>query len=178
MQSVTTVLGASYNIWTFTGKVVGANKNLETQVGGGGSYQQGYSSPVTSTTYTHDNIFVQDSSGEEKALQLVDWDIACRDGHDVTVVALTKEGHGPYVCFHNRTTGMTYWCPEKLWNSINDAPVWMYVVGVFLLPCLGLFIIGVSEILPLAVALFFWRRRVNKTKKQNKSIIEAYLKTV
>lgn len=65
----------------FRGAVVGANKQLETKVhggGGGGSTYRGtgYTAPVriSSTTTTHDLIHLADESGTEHALRLQNWD--------------------------------------------------------------------------------------------------------
>lgn len=108
--------GKPYEHYSVTGKVTGASKHLETQVSGGGgggySYQgTGYSStaPITSRTVTHDQVFVNDGSGKEHALKLQDWDLAVREGHQLTAVWLVKRGKssGPYVAIRNHTTDET-----------------------------------------------------------------------
>ena len=96
----------------FTGKVVGTTKNLETKVsgGGGGGYTSqgsGYTAPVsiTSTTTVHDQLFLIDPSGKERSFQLQNFDIACRETHDVTVLWAAKKGknNGYNVLVYNHT---------------------------------------------------------------------------
>lgn len=108
--------GRSLEVHTMVGKVVGASKHLETKVhgsgGGGGSYQgTGYTAPVhiSSTTTTHDQIFLQASDGSEHALKLQNWDLACRESHELIATWMMKKGakSGPYVAIRNMTTGST-----------------------------------------------------------------------
>jgi hypothetical protein len=96
----------------FTGKVVGTTKNLETKVrgGGGGGYTSqgsGYTAPVsiTSTTTVHDQLFLVDPSGKECSFHLQNFDIACRETHDVTVLWAATKGkkNGFNVLVYNHT---------------------------------------------------------------------------
>ncbi len=106
-----------------TGKVASAEKQLETKVsgggGGGGSYRgTGYTAPVTvsSTTTTHDAIYLVDGSGQEHALRLQDWDLSVREGHELTAVWLIKKGKssGDYVAMHNATLKETNYDDKTL----------------------------------------------------------------
>jgi hypothetical protein len=106
-------------LYWFTGSVVGASKNLETRVtGGGGGGQNGYSAPVSirSTTTVHDQLFLVDRSGTERAFQLSNFDVACRESHNVSVVWAMKKGakEGPYILVHNHTTGDASFKNDKL----------------------------------------------------------------
>lgn len=93
-----------------TGRVVGAGKQLETVVSGGGGVTyngNGGSAPVQSRTIIHDRLFIMDRSGREHSIELVDWDVACREGHILTVTSLIKKTArcGIYVRVRNETTG-------------------------------------------------------------------------
>ncbi len=107
----------SFNIYHFTGKVASATKNMETKVsgsgGGGGSYQgTGYNAPVriTSTTIVHDQLFIVDKEGQEQALQLQGFNLACREGNIVTASWAVQEGaeEGPYFAITNHSTNQQF----------------------------------------------------------------------
>jgi len=113
MQAQTfTAGGSKFTIYYSRGKVVGKDKNFETRVSGGGggaSYQgTGGSAPISisSTTYIHDKIYLDIGNGKETAIELTDWDIACREGHDMMVVWIIKDNNqrGKYVAVKNFTT--------------------------------------------------------------------------
>lgn len=113
MPSQIMINGKAYEHYWVTGTVAGASKHLETRIsgGGGGGYNHqgtGFSStaPITSQTVTHDQIFLADGSGKEHTLKLQNWDIATREGHQLTAVWLIKRGQatGPYVAIQNHTT--------------------------------------------------------------------------
>ncbi|MBS1747606.1 MAG: hypothetical protein JST21_15695 [Bacteroidetes bacterium] len=102
----------TYTMYHDRGKVVGKDKNLETVVsgggGGGGNYQgTGGNTPVsiTSRTYVHDKIYLQKPDGKERAVEVTNWDVACREGNDVLVTWIVKQGKdgGPYVALKNFT---------------------------------------------------------------------------
>lgn len=110
-------------VYHFTGKVVGASKNLETKISGGGGGGGGgfsykgtgstaptYTNPIESTTYVHDQLFLKDREGNERALQLVDFDIACRKGHIVTAMWAIPEGKktGSYFTIINHSTNSKF----------------------------------------------------------------------
>jgi hypothetical protein len=111
-----TINGTTFQVHALTGRVASTNKQLETRVsggGGGGMMHQGsgYSSAVhiTSTTVTHDQIFLVDDAGSEHALRLQNWDIACREGNQMTAVWLIKKGKtsGNYVAIRNHSIDET-----------------------------------------------------------------------
>ena len=123
MTNTITTGNGQYTIYTFTGKVLSSGKNMETKVHGGGGGGATYggtggSAPVriTSTTVVHDQIFLQDTGGKERALQLQDFNIACREGNILTALWMIKSGanEGPYVVMHNHTTDQTFYQEQKL----------------------------------------------------------------
>ena len=103
----------SYEIYSFTGEVVGSEKHLETKVtgsGGGGTVIGGYGGSsnvhISSKTVTHDQIFLKNEE-EERSFQLTNINVSCREGHQLTVFWAVKKGKetGPYLGVVNHTTG-------------------------------------------------------------------------
>lgn len=130
--------GKPWAIYTFRGKVMEATKQMETKVSGGGgggfSYRgTGGSAPVsiTSTTVVHDQLFLQDEEGKERALQLQGFNIASRAGNELTALWAIKEGNqqGPYVAIHNHTTGETYYQDTEIGKMFRP-PILMLVATV------------------------------------------------
>lgn len=104
-------------IYSFTGKVASSSKNMETKVsgGGGGGYSYkgtGGTAPVriTSTTIVHDQLFLVNREGNETALQLQGFDLACRESNIVTAMWAIKEGSetGPYFAVLNHSTNSKF----------------------------------------------------------------------
>lgn len=131
------ISGRHYNIYTTTGKVNEAGKNLETKVhgGGGGGYNYqgtGGSAPVTitSTTVVHDQIFLTDASGTEHAFQLQDFNVACREGNEISVVWAIKAGGktGPYIVVVNHSTRQSYY-NEKQLKKMFRFNLWYFLGG-------------------------------------------------
>ena len=85
--------GRTYNIYWITGKVVGKDK---------------YST-------IRDNFFLLDLNGEEHAFQLRNFNVACREGHEMTVIWAVNKGKkaGPYIAVINHTTSEQYWLDDK-----------------------------------------------------------------
>lgn len=138
MQKIT-LNGKEVNLVPTTGKVLNANKNMETKVsgsGGGGSTFRGtgYNAPVTikSTTTVHDQFFLEDKEGREHAFQLTDFDLACRDGNTVTVLSAFKQEKktGHFIVVVNHSTGKTYY-NEKSLQKIS-APWLIPYIGGFI----------------------------------------------
>jgi hypothetical protein len=106
--------GRSVRVHHFTGKVANASKHLETRVhgsGGGGYTSQGSGTinpvTITSTTVVHDQIFIVDRDGRERALQLTGWNVPVREGNTVTAMWAIVDGEreGPYFAIINHSTG-------------------------------------------------------------------------
>lgn len=149
--------GKVYEHYALTGRVAGASKHLETRISGGGgggySYQgTGYSStaPVTSQTITHDQIFLADGSGKEHALKLQNWDLATREGHELTAVWLIRKGknNGPYVAIRNHTTDDLQYNDAEL--AKLHRPAWA------LFSLVTPFILGGTGVLVAIGGLVFW----------------------
>lgn len=122
------------NVFSFTGKVANASKNMETKVsgsgGGGFSYQGtgGNSSVrITSKTIVHDQLFLVDEEGNERSFQLQDFNVACRESNTVTVMWGILEGkeNGPYFRVFNHTTNSDSFNDKKVWElvSLSCSPI-------------------------------------------------------
>lgn len=112
-----TLNGINYEIYYVKGKVLGKDKHLETKVsgGGGGGYSyngRGSTAPISisSTTIIHDKIYIDLGNGKEQSIELEDWDIACREGHEMVFVWMIKQGKktGPYIALANTVTDEIY----------------------------------------------------------------------
>jgi len=149
--------GKPYEHYWITGKVAGASKHLETRIsgGGGGGYSHqgtGFSStaPITSQTVTHDQIFLADGTGKEHTLKLQNWDLATREGHELTAVWLIKKGKstGPYVAIRNHTTDDLQYNDTEL--AKLHRPTWA------LLSLVTPFVLGSTGVMLAIGGLVFW----------------------
>jgi len=106
-------LGARYQIHARTGVVNSTDSRSETEVsgrisGGGGVY--GYSAPVSgsvqSKTTRFQNIYLTDEEGVEHNIDLVNFSVPCREGHKLTMLAVTagKSDSGSYFRAYNHNT--------------------------------------------------------------------------
>jgi len=139
-MSQTIQLGKRYaTLHQFTGKVMSTSKNMETKVHGGGgggySYQgTGGSAPVriSSTTVVHDQLFIQTKDGEERALQLQDFDLAVREGNIVTAMWGIPEGknEGPYYAVINHSTRSQFVSDKKV-REVTLAVIWWPLLIAF-----------------------------------------------
>ncbi|MEK7764274.1 MAG: hypothetical protein AAB433_22090 [Nitrospirota bacterium] len=120
--SEVTLKGMKFEIYSLTGEVKDSRKWTSTEVsgegGGGGGYVQGGSGYVstqpvniTSTTTTHDQLFVQGSDGKEICVETSNANLQVRPGHIVSVVWGIKKGkdQGYYWTIFNHNTEKTNW---------------------------------------------------------------------
>ena len=112
-----TIQGKTYEICQFSGEILEANKQRETQVhgsgGGGATYKgTGGTAPVNvySTTTIHNEFFVLDRSGQEHSVSLANWNLNLRNGHDIQLIWLIppKQAQGPYVLLNNHSLKKYY----------------------------------------------------------------------
>ena len=184
------IRGKTYHVYEFTGKVAQSNKQLETVVSGGGgggaTYQgTGGSAPVriSSTTYTHDDIFLVNEQGQEHVMRLVDWDIATREGHIIQAIWLIPEGkdQGSYVAINNISTNTLLWGDHGRHGSIGKLvrPEWW---KVFILPIVVLVVSGmiISWLAILVVIAYFyfvvhkpWKDDIQSVKDQLKPFVQS-----
>ena len=113
----------AFELHAFTGVVEDSGKNMETKVSGGGgggaTYQgTGGTAPVTITSRTviHDQLFLVNSEGKERAFQLQDFHLAARKGNLLTVFWGIKSGDktGYYFAVKNHSTDQEYYRDDLL----------------------------------------------------------------
>jgi hypothetical protein len=149
---------------TFQGEVVDEKKWATTQVaGGGGGINTGSGLPnqvtITSVSTTHDQFFLRNNEGQEKAFEFANAGLALRKGNRVTVLWGTIKGneHGKYLAVYNHTTGQLSQIPDSINNlAIPPMPVPVfigYVAGV-----LGICFYGVGFVV-LAVLIITRSKR-------------------
>ena len=137
--SEVTLKGMKFGIYSLTGEAKDSRKWTSTEVsgggGGGGGYVHGgsgYTSTqpvhITSTTTTHDQLFVQGSDGKEICVETSDANLQVRPGHKVSVVWIIKKGkdRGPYCVVYNHNTEQTNWL--DVWSSFSP---WFFGQGRF-----------------------------------------------
>jgi len=140
----------NYTIYYAKGKVVGKDKNFETKIsgggGGGGTYQgTGGTAPISisSRTVIHDKIYLQHEHGKETSIELTDWDVACREGHEMLFAWIIKDKNerGPYVALKNFTTDDQELNSKKI-KELADHHLEINTLGSCLLALLVVFSVG------------------------------------
>lgn len=148
MKSISLIL-KTIQLIPVTGTVLDASKNMETKVsgsgGGGGSFRgTGATSPVriTSKTTVHDQIFLKDTNGQEHSYQLTDFNLACREGNEISVIeAMKPNGKYSYpVSVINHSTNKVYYNSQAI-RRFAKPNILLYLVAfialVVLLPTIS-----------------------------------------
>jgi hypothetical protein len=108
--------GREFEIHSVTGKVVGQGKFVTTGISGGGQRTKDSKvDQVRSSTSIHNDIFLQGRDGKEHHFALTDFNVACREGNELTVLWAIKpgQGSGPYFLVVNRTTSEQFWASDS-----------------------------------------------------------------
>lgn len=138
------IAGRNYRTHSFTGALLDHKKRSVTEVKGSGGGGSGYTyrgtgmssqAPIriTSTTTTHDDMILQAADGQEEAFQLLDFDLAARDGHTLTVLWAIKRGKasGSYFAVYNHNTRSNYFQNAAVRRL--GAPGFLRALGLFIL---------------------------------------------
>jgi hypothetical protein len=158
----------------FSGEVMEEKKWATTQVsGGGGGYNvgSGRNNPVAiaSVTQTHDQFFLKDDKGQEKAVEMTDAGLALRKGNRVTVFWGTIQGqeHGSYVAIYNHSTNSLTKIESAIQSlAVKPTPglvIVAWIASIFGICLYGLGLIGI-------VALFI---AGGKRKRRNKELADT-----
>jgi hypothetical protein len=124
-----------------------SGKNMETKVsgegGGGATYQgTGGTAPVTITSRTvvHDQLFLVNLEGKERAFQLQDFNLAARKGNQLTVFWGIKAGEksGHYFAVKNHSTDQEFYREDYL----NKYFIKGWLQGILMLASTILLLIG------------------------------------
>lgn len=122
MSNSITVRNKHYEVSQFIGTVTQREKQRETRVSSYG----GGDTPIhtSSTTYIHDEVFLENEAGDENVLKLVDWDISVKEGNTVQTIAARKSGkkHQYYVAVQNISTGSIYWARKETLRRVFGYP--------------------------------------------------------
>ena len=159
------VKGQRYNVYEFVGTVASADKQLETVVSGSAVTSDGMGNVrgggVSSTTHTHDRLFLIDSTGKERAFNFTNVHINARTGHSCQVLWLVKEGDesGNYVFVKNLTTDEQRWIDDGLKHTV----VFFYGNGYYILPFVLAVIFLAFFTMGLSLLGFYWGNRYIKT---------------
>jgi hypothetical protein len=154
------ISGRHYDLYSVKGKVNEAGKNMETKVsgGGGGGYSYkgtGGTAPISikSTTVVHDQIFLTDNEGTEHSFQLQDFNVACRESNELSVIWAIKSGKktGPYIVVLNHSTRKSFYHDKEL-KKIFRFNIWFFLGGGLVLG----FILGHSMPWGISGLLFGW----------------------
>lgn len=183
MQTLT-LNNKNYELQSTTGKVLSSGKNMETKVsgGGGGGYTNrgsGYTAPVsiTSKTTVHDQFFLEDANGKEHAFQLSDFNLACRDGNILTVVAAIniKKDNGPYISVINHSTDKVYFDPIAL-KQICEPNRLIYVLALIAFAFIAISAsaeVGIVLTILAAVGVaVYYKSTLDKSTKTVKGLIK------
>jgi len=121
-MAITLTNGKTLNFYTLTGRVISANRSLESrihhssQVSSNGSIREGYTPPmhhsvsVNSETIDHQEIFIEDEQGQQHAINIHNWSVSCAGGNVLTFVTGEAVGRGEslYLQITNHTTRRDY----------------------------------------------------------------------
>lgn len=150
-----------------TGVVTATRKQKETQIHSNTQYQGNQAvTSTSSSTVDHHELFIVDSSGRERAFNLIDMDIAVREGNTVTVVWVvpTDAEVGPHIQVYNHNTAdSTRVEPSRLLSwFFNKKLMWLAtIVGA---------IVGFAVFWPIGLIMLFApyvylkRRTINAIK--------------
>lgn len=169
MKTITAANKTCTLYWT-TGTVANSGKSMETIVrGSGGGGSNGNTAPVhiSSTTVIHDQVFLIDPKGNEHAFQLQNFNIACRESNQLSVIWAIPPGkqRGPYIIAYNHTTGNAFFNDSELTKLFRYA-IWYLLAAIGICILLGR-ISGFFYILAIA-APFVWQYIAKQEAKKFK----------
>jgi hypothetical protein len=151
-----------------TGVVTATRKQKETQISSSTQYHgnQAYTS-TSSSTVDHHELFIVDSSGRERAFQMIDMDLAVREGNTVTVVWVVPEGSevGPHILVQNHNTGdRTVVAPKRIlsWFMKPKLIVWGSTAALVIVSMMISWVLVI--IAAFAPFLYFRRRAMTAIK--------------
>ncbi len=159
--------GKRTRIHYHTGVVTSTRKQKETQIHSNVQYHGNQAvTSTSSSTVDHHELFIVDAQGRERAFNMVDLDIAVREGNTASVVWVIPEGSelGPFVQVHNHNTG----------DAVTIEPArlltWFFRKKQMWLVSLAATIVGFIVFWPLGFVgmigpyLYFKRRALNAIK--------------
>lgn len=126
--------GNKYKLEYTTGIVITHDKRTETVV-------HGNASTTSSFSVVHDDIILLDDKGGEKAFQLVEFDVACREGNKLTIVWAAKKGQelGWDIAVYNNSTSRIHFnhnnmymmCERGMKRIVFSTMILVFIVTTF-----------------------------------------------
>lgn len=150
-----------------TGVVTSTRKQKETQIHSSTQYHGNQAvTSTSSSTVDHHELFVVDSSGRERAFNMIDMDLAVREGNTVSVVWVvpTDAEAGPHVKVFNHNTGDSTQVepPRLLTWFFRKKQMWLVTIAGTIVGFIVFWPLGfVGMIGPY---LYFKRRAINAIK--------------
>lgn len=125
-----------YELYSFTGIVTGMGKvfliyrfgqNSRSHFSEKGKWLPPVSVETTTNAFNH--IFLTADDNNRRSINMNDFDIACREGHELTAIWAVKKGehHGPYVVILNNTTKQAFFSYSII-IKMFDIPFFLYVL--------------------------------------------------
>ncbi|MFL0683619.1 MAG: hypothetical protein ACK4SF_05235 [Algoriphagus aquaeductus] len=186
MKRFTPTYQSEFDLYHFSGMVEDSGKNMETKVSGGGgggaTYQgTGGTAPVTITSRTivHDQIFLVNPEGKERAFQLQDFNLAARKGNHLSVFWGIKNGDqtGHYFAVKNHSTDQEFYRDDLLRRYFIKG--WLQGVLIFLGVVFAILGLGGAGIYFLFIGggILYWAWKRWNTAKKEIGDFKTYLST-
>lgn len=165
-----------YQFYSVTGRVTGMGKDMVLYTIGQNLKKHTIKKKgqfpavrVETTTKAFNHLFLISNDGSEYSVRLPDFEIACREGHELTAIKLIKKKSewGPYIAIMNHTTRQVF-ISEKEIGKLFRLPL---TIQLALLACC--FILGslwkgyttgvVAVIIPGCLSLWVINRLISKS---------------
>lgn len=126
--------GNKYRLEYTTGIVITHDKRIGTIV-------HGNANNISSSSVAHDDIIMLDDKGGERAFQLVEFDVACREGNKLTIVWAAKKGQelGWNIAVYNHSTSRIHFnhnnmymmCERGMKRIVFSTMILVFIVTTF-----------------------------------------------
>lgn len=126
--------GNKYRLEYTTGIVITHDKRIGTIV-------HGNANNISSSSVAHDDIILLDDKGGERAFQLVEFDVACREGNKLTIVWAAKKGQelGWDIAVYNHSTSRIHFnhnnmymmCERGMKRIVFSTMILVFIVTTF-----------------------------------------------
>ena len=126
--------GNKYRLEYTTGIVITHDKRTETVV-------HGNASTTSSFSVVHDDIILLGDKGGEKAFQLVEFDVACREGNKLTIVWAAKKGQelGWNIAVYNHSTSRIHFdhnnmykmCERGMKRFVFSTMIFVFIITTY-----------------------------------------------
>lgn len=135
--------GNKYRLEYTTGIVITHDKRAETVV-------HGNANRTSSFSVVHDDIILLDDKEKERAFQLVEFDVACREGNKLTIVWAAKKGQelGWDIAVYNHSTSRIHFNHNNMYQMCERGMkkiVFSTIILVFIVITKWVFLEGTTS---------------------------------